>query len=58
MDRDGRIDPMSLYVGHAAVFKRAKFKEVARRKENRPLMRLQLKPSISRKRMGKKSGAV
>jgi predicted GNAT family acetyltransferase len=58
MERDGRIEPMSLFVGHATVFKRAKFKEVARRKENRPLLRLQLKPPISRKRMGKSGDTV
>jgi predicted GNAT family acetyltransferase len=55
---DGKVGNVDAYVGLMPVFERAKFKEVARRKENRPLMRLQLKPSISRKRMGKKSGAV
>jgi predicted GNAT family acetyltransferase len=43
IDPVGRMDVVSLYVGHVSVFKRAKFKEVARRKENRPLMRLLLK---------------
>lgn len=43
VDPAGRMDVVSLYVGHVSVFKRAKFKEVARRKENRPLMRLLLK---------------
>jgi GNAT superfamily N-acetyltransferase len=38
----GRIDAGSLYVGHARVFERAGFEEVARRKPNRPLMRLVL----------------
>ena len=31
------------YVGRTAVFERAKFREVARRKDNRPLMRLVFK---------------
>ncbi|MEZ6023396.1 MAG: GNAT family N-acetyltransferase [Hyphomonadaceae bacterium] len=44
VEPEGRMDTASLYVGHAAVFERAKFKEVARRKQNRPLMRLKLKP--------------
>jgi len=43
IEPSGRMDATSLYVGHAAVFARAKFKEVARRKDNRPLMRLMLK---------------
>ena len=38
-----RMDVTSLYVGHKSVFERAGFKEVARRKDNRPLMRLVLK---------------
>lgn len=57
MERDGRIDPMSLYVGHASVFKRAKFKEVARRKDSRPLMQLRLKRANSTSRMGKDADA-
>ncbi len=55
---DGKSGNVDAYVGLVSVFKRAKFKEVARRKANRPLMRLLLRPSISRKRMGKRSGAV
>jgi predicted GNAT family acetyltransferase len=47
IETEGRIDPVSLYVGHAGVFRRAKFKEVARRKDNRPLMRLVLRPRRS-----------
>jgi predicted GNAT family acetyltransferase len=47
-EADGRIDSGSLYVGHAAIFKRAGFKEVARRKDNRPLMRLDLSPVKTR----------
>jgi len=43
MDPEGRMDTVSLYVGHVSVFRRAQFKEIARRKENRPLMRLTLK---------------
>jgi GNAT superfamily N-acetyltransferase len=42
MDVQGRSDPISLYVGRMSVFERAGFKEVARRKDNRPLMRLSL----------------
>jgi predicted GNAT family acetyltransferase len=45
IETDGRMDAISLYVGHAAAFRRAKFKEVARRKDNRPLMRLTLRGS-------------
>jgi predicted GNAT family acetyltransferase len=43
MDTQGRSDPISLYVGRASVFERAGFKEVMRRKETRPLMRLMLR---------------
>jgi predicted GNAT family acetyltransferase len=43
MDTQGRSDPISLYVGRASVFERAGFKEVVRRKETRPLMRLVLR---------------
>lgn len=42
IETEGRMDVASLYVGHASVFKRAKFKEIARRKDNRPLMRLSI----------------
>ena len=37
-----RMDAASLYVGAASVFRQAGFREVARRKANRPLMRLTL----------------
>jgi hypothetical protein len=51
IETSGRMDTTSLYVGHASVFARAKFKEVARRKDNRPLMRLSLRPSaVAKKR--------
>jgi GNAT superfamily N-acetyltransferase len=43
IETEGRMDNVSLYVGHVSVFRRAKFKEVARRKDNRPLMRLPLR---------------
>lgn len=43
IETTGRMDVVSLYVGHVSAFQRAKFKEVARRKDNRPLMRLRLK---------------
>jgi GNAT superfamily N-acetyltransferase len=39
----GRMDAASLYVGHADVFRSAGFKEIARRKDHRPLMRLALR---------------
>ncbi len=39
----GRSDAASLYVGHVAVFERAGFREIARRKDNRPLMRRELR---------------
>lgn len=42
IEPSGRMDATSLYVGHASVFARAGFEEVARRKDNRPLMRLEL----------------
>lgn len=41
-ESEGRMDAASLYVGRASVFARAGFKEIARRKDNRPLMRLAL----------------
>ncbi|MGQ0533642.1 MAG: GNAT family N-acetyltransferase [Caulobacteraceae bacterium] len=37
---DGRTGNVDAYVGLMPIFQRAKFKEVARRKANRPLMRL------------------
>lgn len=52
IETEGRMDNVSLYVGHVSVFKRAKFKEVARRKDNRPLMRLALRPSAVAKKAG------
>lgn len=48
-DPVGRMDNVSLYVGHASVFRRAGFKEIARRKDNRPLMRLELAGSQRRR---------
>jgi len=43
VETEGRMDSTSLYVGHVGVFERARFKEIARRKDNRPLMRLELR---------------
>jgi len=40
---DGRTGNVDAYVGLKPVFERAKFKEVARRKDNRPLMRRTLR---------------
>jgi predicted GNAT family acetyltransferase len=40
---DGKTNNVDAYVGLMPVFERAKFKEVARRKANRPLMRRALK---------------
>jgi predicted GNAT family acetyltransferase len=40
---DGKVGNVDAYVGVMSVFERAKFKEVARRKSNRPLMRLALR---------------
>ena len=40
---DGETGNVDAYVGIARVFKRAKFREIARRKQNRPLMRLVIK---------------
>ena len=37
---DGAASAGAAYVGRSALFERAKFREVARRKPNRPLMRL------------------
>lgn len=45
MEPAGRASASGLYVGHVAVFRRAGFTEIARRKDNRPLMRLALSPS-------------
>ena len=39
---DGDASAGAAYVGRTALFKRAKFREVARRKPNRPLMRITL----------------
>jgi GNAT superfamily N-acetyltransferase len=46
----GRMHAATLYVGAASTLKRAGFKEIARRKENRPLMRLALMPLGKNKR--------
>jgi GNAT superfamily N-acetyltransferase len=40
---DGDASPGAAYVGRTALFEDAGFKEIARRKENRPLMRLELR---------------
>jgi predicted GNAT family acetyltransferase len=40
---DGDASSGAAYVGRSSVFKRAKFREIARRKPNRPLMRLLIK---------------
>jgi predicted GNAT family acetyltransferase len=40
---DGKTGNVDAYVGLISVFERVKFKEVARRKDNRPLMRLMLR---------------
>jgi len=40
--REGRLPPFSAFVGLAATFERAGFKEVLRRSERRPIMRLYL----------------
>jgi predicted GNAT family acetyltransferase len=40
---DGKTGNVDAYVGVMSVFERAKFKEVARRKQNRPLMRRSLR---------------
>lgn len=40
---DGRASSGAAYVGRVTTFERAGFREVVRRKENRPLMRLTLK---------------
>jgi predicted GNAT family acetyltransferase len=40
---DGKVGNVDAYVGLKSVFERARFKEVARRKPNRPLMRLALR---------------
>lgn len=40
---DGRASAGAAYVGRVTTFERAGFKEIARRKDNRPLMRLTLK---------------
>lgn len=41
---DGKVGNVDAYVGIASVFERAKFREAARRRSNRPLMRLALRP--------------
>ena len=40
---DGKVGNVDAYVGLMSVFERARFEEVARRKANRPLMRLALR---------------
>jgi GNAT superfamily N-acetyltransferase len=49
---DGDASAGAAYVGRTVLFERAGFKEVARRKANRPLMRLRLRSGRAR-RLGK-----
>jgi hypothetical protein len=42
VDADANRPPVSLYHGVASTFRRAGFREVARRRPDRPLMRLRL----------------
>lgn len=56
IETSGRMDAVSLYVGHVSVFRRAGFKEVARRKDNRPLMRLSICAAKLAKRAVAKQG--
>lgn len=49
-DGEAKKDAASLYVGSASVFRRAGFTEVARRKQDRPLMRLVLTGAGTKKR--------
>ena len=42
---DGKTGNVDAYVGVMSAFERAKFKEVARRKANRPLMRRSIRPA-------------
>lgn len=48
-DGERKRDPGSLYVGSKSVFERAGFEEIARRKESRPLMRLDLRAARAKK---------
>jgi GNAT superfamily N-acetyltransferase len=45
VDREGRIDPDSMFFGAKSMFDAAGFHEVARRKATRPVVRRQLRPS-------------
>lgn len=50
---DGGASAGAAYVGRTALFERMGFKEVARRKANRPLMRLELRGARKASRLGK-----
>jgi len=46
VDRPGRSDPLSMWFGAKSLYDRAGFKEVARRKETRPVVRRRLRPAV------------
>lgn len=43
VDVSGKANPVSIYHGVASMFGKAGFEEIARRRDNRPLMRLDLR---------------
>ena len=47
VDAEEKRQPISIYHGVASMFRRAGFREVARRRSDRPLMRLQLGDEVS-----------
>jgi len=46
VDRDGRSHPDSMFFGAMSMYERAGFREVARRKATRPVVRKSLRPSL------------
>ncbi|HVY03347.1 MAG TPA: hypothetical protein VG983_06790 [Caulobacterales bacterium] len=54
IDAKPKMAAASLYVGATGVFARAGFAEAARRRDNRPLMRLTLAPAPRRAGPGRK----
>lgn len=55
VEADGARNPASIYHGVASMFERAGFEEIARRKDQRPLMRLQLAPTRKKRTPSRKS---
>jgi len=55
VDPDAKRPPISLYHGVASTFRRAGFREIVRRRDDRPLMRLEPGRKRRRAKRGRRS---